>query len=357
MFQARAYAADPNHKFDMKLEGQTLRGDPGSGSGIHCREKGVKGVWRMRQPFAILQYLPEHMMVFQGGPAQAYEIGLTGGQEVFCLISCDDASGKEHRDPGRFFGGLGQFCKITGFRVAGTEKDAQAAGQADAVQAFLLQQFHSLGQFFRPGAAFHVVSASQPQGHRKISRDGGPYSLDHFPEITGTAFQGAAGIGIRPFVGKGRIELVQQVPVGSVDLHSVVAGFPGPEGGRGKGVPHPDQVFFPHGTGQFRLAVGGSGPGRVQDGTGPQRLLSCQGLMGCTACMAQLGQDGDMMLVDGGGDPFQPVQIRPFIKGNLMDTGPAFRSNEAVFLDDQGWPALGHISIIIHKGLGHLALV
>lgn len=24
MFQARAYAADPNHKFDMKLEGQTL---------------------------------------------------------------------------------------------------------------------------------------------------------------------------------------------------------------------------------------------------------------------------------------------------------------------------------------------
>ena len=154
-------------------------------------------------------------MVFQGGPAQAYEIGLTGGQEVFCLISCDDASGKEHRDPGRFFGGLGQFCKITGFRVAGTEKDAQAAGQADAVQAFLLQQFHSLGQFFRPGAAFHVVSTSQPQGHRKISRDGGPYSLDHFPEITGTAFQGAAGIGIRPFVGKGRIELVQQVPVGS----------------------------------------------------------------------------------------------------------------------------------------------
>ena len=64
-----------------------------------------------------------------------------------------------------------------------------------------------------------------------------------------------------------------------------------------------------------------------------------------------------MMLVNGGGDPLQPVQIRPFIKGNLMDTGPAFRSNEAVFLDDQGWPALGHISIIIHKGLGHLALV
>ena len=35
LFQARAYAEDPNHKFDMKLEGQTLRGDPGSGSGVH----------------------------------------------------------------------------------------------------------------------------------------------------------------------------------------------------------------------------------------------------------------------------------------------------------------------------------
>lgn len=35
LFQTKAYAADPNHKFDMKLEGQTLRGDPGSGSGIH----------------------------------------------------------------------------------------------------------------------------------------------------------------------------------------------------------------------------------------------------------------------------------------------------------------------------------
>ena len=79
--------------------------------------------------------------------------------------------------------------------------------------------------------------------------------------------------------------------------------------------------------------------------------------MGRTACMAQLGQDGDLVLMDGGGDPFQSVQIRPFIKSNLMDTGPAFRRDEAVFLDQETGPALGHISIIIHKGLGHLAFV
>jgi len=35
LFQARAYAEDPNHKFDMKLEGQTFRGDPGSGGSVH----------------------------------------------------------------------------------------------------------------------------------------------------------------------------------------------------------------------------------------------------------------------------------------------------------------------------------
>lgn len=60
LFQAKAYAADPNHKFDMKLEGQALRGDPGSGGRIHQRGKSVKKGAVAREkyacssPFAIL---------------------------------------------------------------------------------------------------------------------------------------------------------------------------------------------------------------------------------------------------------------------------------------------------------------
>ena len=68
------------------------------------------------------QYLPEHLMVFQGSPAQTDQVGLAGGQELFRLFSGGNASRKEHRDPGRFFGCPGQFRKIPGFRMAGTEK-------------------------------------------------------------------------------------------------------------------------------------------------------------------------------------------------------------------------------------------
>lgn len=129
-------------------------------------------------------------MVFQGSPAQTDQVGLAGGQELFRLFSGGNASRKEHRDPGRFFGCPGQFRKIPGFRMAGTEKDAQAPGEADAVQAGLLEIFHRLGQFLRAGASFHIVSAAQPEGHHKVPGQGGTDGLDYFHQEPGATFQG-----------------------------------------------------------------------------------------------------------------------------------------------------------------------
>lgn len=169
--------------------------------------------------------------------------------------------------------------------------------------------------------------------------------------------RGAAGISVRTAVGERRVELIQQIAVGSVDFHSVVAGLPGLEGRCGKSVPHPADVFFRHGTGLFRLAVGGSRPGRIQDGAGAYGFQPGHGLVGSTAGVAQLGQDGDPVFMDSRCKLLQPCQIRRFVKSDLVDAGPAFRGDETVFLDDQGRPALGHIPIVIHKSLGHLALI
>ena len=143
--------------------------------------------------------------------------------------------------------------------------------------------------------------------------------------------------------------------MGRVDFHAVVAGLLCPDSGVDKGLDDALDIALRHFPGKFRLALDRSGPRRIGNSTGTDDFLPRNGPMGSTAGMADLCQDGYALSVDSRRQALQSGNIGIGRQRHLVGTGPAFRRNETVFLNDQAWTAAGHITIISDQPIRHLA--
>ena len=149
-------------------------------------------------------------------------------------------------------------------------------------------------------------------------------------------------------VGQGGVELVQQIPVGGVELHPIETGFLRPAGGLGKGFHH--RLDFPHchspREGRPRL-----GTGRLHS-AGAHRLHACVLGIGRAPRVADLRHGLHPVVVDSIRQPPQAGNVLLPGDGELTAVGLALLAHKGVLGNHQAQvPALGFFLIVFHQAI------
>ena len=186
------------------------------------------------------------MGIAQEGAAQRDQVGVARLQDGLGLRARLDEANRHHRDFG--FGaahGGGKRHLITG-----ADLDLLRGGQAPAadvehVHALVLEQFAELHRLFQVPAALGPVGGAQAHEEGQVVGPDVPHGADDFEQQPGAVFEGAAVV-VGARVRQRREELVQQVAVRGVDLHSVEPRDLRAAGGGGKGAHHAAQFVGAH---------------------------------------------------------------------------------------------------------------
>lgn len=164
-------------------------------------------------------------------------------------------------------------------------------------------------------------------------------------------------------VGEGRVELVEQVTMGGMDLHAVESGLFGPSCSLCELLDQGVDLLLGEGMGERILLLvaiegdtGGAGFAEA-DGTGSNSLAAGDLPGGAAAGMADLGKEACGVLVYCCCNALKPFHI--FVSGNreLSGAGLSFRADIGVFSDDQAHSSfLRLLGIVTAQLLGGAAV-